>query len=80
MLKLIPSRVPYSVKEWDLLSLSFHHGGLGVVNPTSVADLQYSAFTYSLKELTIEQAIEVPIPNVCGTYQSQCSFSQAFGC
>ena len=50
-----------------MLSLPCHLGGLGIVNPTIIADLQYDAsnkVTNPLKDLIIQQYVMARLPDV----------------
>ena len=50
-----------------MLSLPCRLGGLGIVKPTIVADLQYDAstkITNSLKDLIIQQSVTARLPDV----------------
>ena len=56
-----------SMVEREVLSLPCRLGGLGIVNPTIVADLQYDAstkITNSLKDLIIQQSVTARLPDV----------------
>ena len=58
---------PCSMVEREVLSLPCRLGGLGIVNPTIVADLQYDAstkITNSLKDLIIQQSVMARLPDV----------------
>jgi len=57
----------YSADEQDLLSLPCRLGGLSIVNPTIIADLQYDAsnkVTNPLKDLIIQQSMMARLSDI----------------
>ena len=72
-LKLIPSftGLSCSTSECKLLSLPCCLGGLGIVNPTIIADSQNDALTKiinPLEDLIIQQSVTTQLPNVSSIY------------
>jgi len=68
-LRFIPAFTSHgscSTDERDLLSLPCCLGGLGIVNPTIIADLQYDAsnkVTNPLKDMIIQQSVMARLPD-----------------
>ena len=68
-LKLLPSFTSHSCcsSERELLSLPCRLGGLGIVNPTIIADSQFDAsikITNPLKDLTMKHSLTAQLPDV----------------
>ena len=69
-LQLIPSFTGHSPSctiERELLSLPYRLGGLGIINPTTIADSQFNASTKitSLhKDLIVQQSVMAKLPDV----------------
>ena len=68
-LKLLPSFTGQScsTSERELLSLPCRLGGLGIVNPTVVADSQFDAstkITNPLKDVIMKQSMTAQLPDV----------------
>ena len=68
-LKLLPSFTGHScsTSERELLSLPCRLGGLGIVNPTVIADSQFDAstkITNPLKDLIMKQSMTAQLPDV----------------
>ena len=68
-LKLLPSFTGHScsTSECELLSLPCRLGGLGIVNPTVIADSQFDAstkITNPLKDLIMKQSMTAKLPDV----------------
>ena len=68
-LQLIPLLTghSYSTSERELLSLPCRLSGLGVANPTIIADSQYNAstkITNPLKDVIIQQSMTAQLPDV----------------
>ena len=68
-LKLLPSFTGHScsTSERELLSLPCRLGGLGIVNPTVIADSQFDASTkttHPLKDLIMKQSMTAQLPDV----------------
>ena len=68
-LKLLPSFTGHScsTSERELLSLPCLLGGLGIVNPTVIADSQFDAstkITHPLKDLIMKQSMTAQLPDV----------------
>ena len=59
--------IPAFAQERHILSLPCRFGGLGIVNPTDIANFQCAAsikVTSSLKSLIITQSVRAPPPDV----------------